>query len=382
MSSATSPTAAPSADPRPADELRSAVREFMDIASGSDTVRNLMDTDAGYDDAVWRRMATELGLHGIAVPEEFGGAGAGIAELAVVFEEMGAALLCAPFFSTVALAIPALLNSGDDEAIADLVPSLADGSMTATLILDPRVGAWDPEAITLTAVGDDGTGHVIYGEAPLVLDGHTADIVLLAARTEAGVSLFAVAADADGLARQPLAGLDRTRKFARLTFDGTPARLVGRAGSAEPGLTRTFDTALVLLAAEQVGGAARCLDTAVEYAKQRIQFGRPIGSFQAIKHRCADMLVQVEGARSAVVHAAQITDPDDLPIAAAVAKHTASETFMHVALDNMRVHGGLGFTWEHDAHLYVRRAKAAALMFGDADHHIMRLADLVTTSRR
>lgn len=380
MSSAISGTAATSADLGSSAELRSAVRDFMSLASASETVRTLMDTDAGYDGALWHRMARELGLHGIAVPEQFGGAGAGITELAVVFEEMGAALLCAPFFSTVALAIPALLNSGDDDAIAELVPPLADGTATATLILDGRIGAWDPTSITLTARGDAVGGHVIHGQAPMVLDGHTADIVLLAARAEAGVSLFAVSTDADGLTRRPLAGLDRTRKIAQLSFDGAPARLIGQAGSADTGLTRTSDTALVLLAAEQVGGASRCLDTAVGYAKERIQFGRAIGSFQAIKHRCADMLVLVEGARSAVVHAAQVTDPDDLAVAAAVAKHTASEAFLHVALDNMRIHGGLGFTWEHDAHLYVRRAKAASLMFGDTDHHIMRLADLVTTA--
>jgi alkylation response protein AidB-like acyl-CoA dehydrogenase len=352
----------------------------MGLAAGSETVRTLMDTDAGYDKGHWRRMATELGLHGIAVPEQFGGAGAGIAELAVVFEEMGAALLCAPFFSTVGLAIPALLNSGDDEVIGDLVPSLVDGTKTATLILDGRIGAWDPTSVTLAAQSDGHGGHVIHGEAPLVLDGHTADVVLLAARFDDCVSLFAVTADADGLTRRPLAGIDRTRKIARLSFDGTPARRVGGAGSAEPGLSLTSDIALVLLAAEQLGGAARCLDTSVGYAKDRIQFGRAIGSFQAVKHRCADMLVLVEGARSAVVHAAQVTDPDHLAIAAAVAKLAATEAFMHAALDNMRVHGGLGFTWEHDAHLYVRRAKAAAQMFGGADHHVMRLADLVVTS--
>lgn len=363
-----------------ADELRQAVREFLAVTSPSATVRQLMDTDSGFDEVGWRRMASELGLHGIAVPEQFGGAGAGTAELAVVFEEMGAALLCAPFFATVALAIPAILSSADDNAIAEFIPALAAGTTTATLVLNGQLGAWDAAAITLTAGRDDRSGYTIHGDAPMVLDGHTAGIVLVAARCDAGTSLFAVAGEATGLVRRPLAGLDRTRKIAHVGFDGTPARLIGHPGAAEPGLALTSDIATVLLAAEQVGGAARCLDAAVRYAKDRIQFGRPIGSFQAVKHRCADMLVLVEGARSAVAHAAAVTDRGELAVAASVAKLIASDAFTHVALDNMRVHGGLGFTWEHDSHLYVRRAKASSLMFGEPDHHASRLADLITTT--
>ncbi|WP_029111628.1 acyl-CoA dehydrogenase family protein [Mycobacterium sp. URHD0025] len=361
-----------------ADELRQAVREFLAATTPSEVVRRLMDTDVGYDETTLRRMASELGLHSIAVPEQFGGAGATTAELAVVFEEMGAALVCAPFFATVALAIPAILTSGDEQAAADLIPRLVDGTDTATLVLNSRLGPWDPTAVALTA-HDEGGAYTIRGSAPMVLDGHTAAIVLVAAHDSTGTSLFAVAGDAEGLTRTPLAGMDRTRKIAHLDFHGAPARLIGRPGAAEHGLALCSDIATVLLAAEQLGGAARCLDTAVGYAKDRIQFGRPIGSFQAVKHRCADMLVEVEGARSAVVHAAATTTPGELAIAASVAKLAASEAFMHVAFDNMRIHGGLGFTWEHDAHLYMRRAKASALMFGDADHHASRLADLVTS---
>ncbi|WP_046315560.1 acyl-CoA dehydrogenase family protein [Mycobacterium sp. UM_Kg1] len=362
------------------DELRQAVRGFLAATSDSAAVRRLMDSDAGYDATAWHRMASELGLHGIAVPERFGGAGAGNAELAVVFEEMGAALLCAPFFATVAMAIPAILGSADDDAVAEFVPSLADGSRTATLILNGRLGPWDESAVALTARGDDRVGYTVYGDAPMVLDGHSADIVLVAADCEAGTSLFAVDGRAEALLRRPLAGLDRTRRIAHLHFDGAPARPVGRPGAAGSGLAWAADVATMLLAAEQLGGAARCLDTAVGYAKDRIQFGRPIGSFQAVKHRCADMLVLVEGARSAVAHAAALTDPDELAVAASVAKLVASEAFTDVALDNMRVHGGLGFTWEHDAHLYVRRAKASSLMFGDPDHHALRLGELVATT--
>lgn len=360
-----------------ADDLREAVRDYLKASSPSHRVRELMATAKGYDEAVWRQMAEQLGLHGIAVPEHFGGAGAGIRELAVVFEEMGAALLCSPFFSTVAMAIPALITSGDERAMTDYLPSLADGTSTATLVLNGRLDAWDPAAVALTAQRD-GDGFRVSGDASLVVDGHTADLVLVAADSGSGISLLAIAADADGLTREPLATLDRTRKIARITFDNAAARLIGDAGAAAEGLARTSDLALVALAAEQVGAAQRCLDMAVDYAKERIQFGRAIGSFQAVKHRCADMLVLVEGARSAAVHAAEAADQGDLPTAASVAKMVCSEAFLHVALDNMRIHGGIGFTWEHDAHLYVRRAKATQLILGSPDFHAQRLADLVT----
>jgi alkylation response protein AidB-like acyl-CoA dehydrogenase len=362
------------------DDLRDAVREFLNVTSSSDAVRDLMATETGFDGVVWRQMAVELGLHGIAIPEEWGGAGAGMPELAVVFEEMGAALVCSPFFATVALAAQAILNSGDRAAMDVLIPGIVDGSSTATLVLNGRLDAWDPAAVTLTAE-PCADGYRVLGDAALVLDGHTADVILVAANTDDGVSLLAVRGGADGLVRERLATLDRTRKVARLEFDGVHARLIGAAGAAAPGLARTSDLAIVALAAEQVGATQRCLDTAVDYAKNRIQFGRSIGSFQAIKHRCADMLVLVEGARSAAVHAAQVSelaDTNELSVAASVAKLACSEAFLHVALDNMRIHGGIGFTWEHDAHLYVRRAKATQLIFGSPDHHTERLAQLVT----
>jgi alkylation response protein AidB-like acyl-CoA dehydrogenase len=336
-----------------------------------------MATEKGHDEVVWHQMAEQLGLHGIAVPEDYGGAGAGMRELAVVFEEMGAALLCSPFLSTVAMAIPAIITSGDQEAMTDYLPPLVEGTSTATLVLNGRLDAWDPAALTLTAQRD-GDRFRVSGEAALVLDGHTADLILVAAASGTGISLLAIAADAQGMTRQPLATLDRTRKLARISFDRVDARLIGDDGAAADGLARTYDLAVVALAAEQVGAAQRCLDMAVAYAKERIQFGRAIGSFQAVKHRCADMLVLVEGARSAATHAAQAVDGGDLPIAASVAKMACSEAFLQVALDSMRIHGGIGFTWEHDAHLYVRRAKATQLILGSADFHAERLANLVT----
>ncbi|WP_172831668.1 acyl-CoA dehydrogenase family protein [Mycobacterium asiaticum] len=361
------------------DDFRRVVRDYLTKSSPSGTVRALMATESGYDQDCWRQMAGELGLHGIAVPQRWGGAGAGIAELAVVFEEMGRALLCSPFFATVALATQAVLASGDDAAAQRFVPGFIDGSSIATLILNGRLGAWDPAAVTLRAdrFGTGGTGYRIYGDAPLVIDGHIADVVLAAANTDAGISLLAVRAGSEGVRRTLLAGLDRTRKIARVQFDGAPAEAIGADGAAANFLARTSDLAIVVLAAEQVGAAQRCLDMAVDNAKNRIQFGRPIGSFQAIKHRCADMLVQVEGARSAASHAADVAGTDGGPTAASVAKMVCSEAFLQVALDNMRIHGGIGFTWEHDAHLFVRRAKATQLIFGDPDYHAQRLAALV-----
>lgn len=362
-------------------DLRAAVRGFLQARSSSSAVRTVMNSDTGYDPQVWRQLAREMGLPAIAVPEEFGGAGAGMPELAIVLEEMGGALLCSPFFATAALAVPALLTSGDRAAMAELIPGFVDGSTTATLILNGSLGPWNPASVTLVARPTTAGFHV-SGEAPMVLDGHSADVLLLAARTDTGISLFAVRAPAPGLDRQLLAGLDRTRKTARLRFDNVPATLIGTDGAAAPALQRASDLALVALAAEQVGAAQRCLDMAVDYAKSRIQFGRAIGSFQAVKHRCAEMLVLVEGARSAALHAADIADgPDDaeLPTAASVAKMACSEAFLHAALDSMRIHGGIGFTWEHDAHLYVRRAKSSQLTFGSPALHAQRLADLVTS---
>lgn len=363
-------------------ELREAVRAFLDVHSSSAAVRAAMDSEIGYDPAVWKRMANELGLHGIGTREELGGSGGTIEDLAVVFEELGRALTCGPFFATVALAIPAVLASGDDGAIAELLPGLLDGTHIGTVILNDALGPWSVGAVTLSAIRTD-AGYEINGSATMVLAGDVADVLLVAVRTESGISLFSVDGSAHGLTRQRSAALDRTRSIASLEFDSVAATLVGQDGQADAGLARTFQLALVALAAEQVGGAQRCLDMAVDYATQRVQFGRPIGSFQAVKHRCADMLVAVESARSAAMHAAEVAASSApgsdyaLAIATSVAKAYCSKAFVDAALDMMRIHGGVGFTWEHDAHLYVRRAKSDALMFGSPAVHTERLADLV-----
>jgi alkylation response protein AidB-like acyl-CoA dehydrogenase len=360
------------------EELRSSVRRFLEDKSPSTEVRRLMDTESGFDRAVWDQMANQLGLQALAIPEEYGGAGFSYVELIVVFEETGAALLCAPLFSTVALAANALLSSADESAKQDLLPGIAAGETIATLALTEDTGRWDLDGITLQA-SRQGDAWKLDGHKMFVIDGHEADLVLVAARTPAGVSLFAVAGDAPGLTRTSLATMDQTRKQARLELSGVTARLVGEDGGAGPVLTRTLDLAAVALAAEQVGGAQRCLDMSVEYAKTRIQFGRPIGSFQAIKHKCADMLLEVESAKSAAYYAgwAAADDSEELPVVASLAKSYCSEAFFHAAAENIQIHGGIGFTWEHDAHLYFKRAKSSELLLGDPSYHRELLAERI-----
>src|SRR5580700_1874215 len=345
------------------EELRAAVRRFLAEKSPETEVRRLMDTTEGYDPAVWSQMADQLGLQSLTIPEEFGGSGFTYVELLVVLEEMGAALLCAPFFSSVALGANALLTSGDDEAKKSYLPGIASGETIATLAITEDNGKWDFGGIECAASkkGDD---WVLDGHKMFVIDGHVANLIIVAARTGKGVSLFAVQGDAPGLTRTPLATMDQTRKQAKLDFANTPARLVGTDGSGWATLSKTLDLAAVALAAEQVGGGQKVLEMSVEYAKVRVQFGRPIGSFQAIKHKCADMLLEVESAKSAAYYSAWAAaeDSDEVPVSACMAKSYCSEAYFHSAAENIQIHGGIGFTWEHPAHLYFKRAKSSELL--------------------
>jgi alkylation response protein AidB-like acyl-CoA dehydrogenase len=351
-------------------ELAATLRRFLQDKSGSSEVRRLMRTEAGYDPQTWSQLAGQLGLPGLVIPEKHGGSGAGPVELAIACEEMGRALLCAPFFATAVLAAAALLNSGDQAAQDEFLPGIADGSTIATLAVCEDDGAWNAEGVT-TRARRSGDGYLLDGRKSFVIDGHTAGLLLVVAQADGGPSLFAVRGDAGGLERRPLETLDLTRKQAALTLDAAPARLIGAEGSAAGVVAATLRLAAVALAAEQVGGAQRCLDMSVEYAKIRMQFGRPIGSFQAIKHMCADMLLEVESARSAAYYAAWAAQDgsDELRLAASLAKACCSEAYFRVAADNIQVHGGIGFTWEHDAHLYYRRAKSAELMLGTPAEH-------------
>ena len=356
-------------------QLRATARSFLSRTATESEARRLMATDAGYDAALWRRMATALGWQGLAIPERYGGAGYGCAEMSIVLEEMGRALLCAPFLSSVVLAATALTESADKDAQARYLPDIASGDLVATVAISGQDGA--PEGADLTATRG-GDGWMLRGDAAFVLDGHVAGLVLVPARADGAVSLFAVDTGANGVRRTPLESMDQTRKLASLSFEDTPACLVGTSGDGSRVLSRVLDRAAVALAAEQVGGASRCLDLAVEYAKTRVQFGRPIGSFQAVKHKCADMLVAVESARSALFRAIRhaMTDDAALPASASIAKTLCSEAYLHVATENIHVHGGIGFTWEHAAHLYFGRAKSGEMLLGTPTYHRRRFARL------
>ncbi|WP_406497162.1 acyl-CoA/acyl-ACP dehydrogenase [Streptomyces sp. NBC_01604] len=364
------------------EELRASLRRFLTDKSPSEAVRHWMESEEGHDPAVWRQMAEQLGLQGLALPEKYGGAGGGAVELGIVLEEMGRALLPSPFFATVALAGQALTVSDDDAAKARWLPGIADGSLTATVAVAEESGSWRLEdvatAATVTADGD----WTVLGTKMFVVDGHTADLLLVVARTDTGPGLFAVDATSPGVTRTRLDTLDPTRRLGRVDLDGAPAVRVGPddgPGAATAFLCTALDLAVVALAAEQVGGAQACLDAAVAYAKVRVQFGRPIGSFQAVKHKCADMLLAVEAARSATRHAASVAAEDraELSVAAALAGAYCSEAYTHAAKENIQIHGGIGYTWEHDAHLYLKRAKSSEQLFGAPEAHRARLADLV-----
>lgn len=359
-----------------AEQLRAVVREFLAKRSDETAVRAQMESEHGYDPMVWRQSAEELGLPGLVVPERFGGGGASAIELGVVFEEMGAALYCGPFLSTAGLVVTALVELGDEEAAAQYLPGIAAGDHVAAL-------AWSgssPGASAMTArrAGDSWT---VSGAADIVVDGCAADLLLVAARTPLGCSLFAVDGNAAGLARTPLVALDSTRRLASVIFDDCPASLLGTEGGAGYALRRTRDLAALYLAAEQLGGAARVLEMAVGYARTRYQFGRPIGSFGPIKHRCADMLVDVEAARSVVYHGlwTAVHDPDNLALSASLARAVCSDAYTRLSANNIQIHGGVGFTWEHPAHLYLKRAKSSALLLGSASVHRARLAEVVAT---
>ena len=352
------------------EELRKMVKRFLDDKSPETEVRRLMATTEGYDPAVWQQMADELALQGLGIPEEFGGQGYGPVEQYVVFEEMGANLLCSPYFATVALATNALLNCGDDAAKKTFLPGIAAGTTIATLAFTDDSGSWslDDTGVRATKSGDS---YSLSGVKNYVIDGNNASLILVTATTDDGLSLFSVDATANGLTRTSLPTMDQTRKQSRLEFANTPAALIGVSGGARAGLERTLQVAAAALAAEQVGGAQRVLNNAVEYAKNRVQFGRPIGSFQAIKHKCADMLLDVESAKSAAYYAAWAAqeDNEELPIAASLAKSFCSEAYFHCAAENIQIHGGIGFTWEHHAHLYFKRAKSSELLLGDPAYH-------------
>jgi alkylation response protein AidB-like acyl-CoA dehydrogenase len=356
------------------EELRRTIRRFLEEKSPSAEVRRLMDTPEGYDEAVWKQMAQELGLQGLAIGEEHGGQGFSFVELGIVLEEMGRALLCAPFFSTVCLAATAVQVAGSDEQKSAWLPGIASGQTIATLALAEPGGSWDVASVA-TAATPEADGFRLKGAKSFVVDGHLAQLIVVAARLGDEVSLFAVEGDADGLTRTAQKPMDMTRKLARLDFEDVRATRLGASGAAE--IAAILDRVAVCLSAEMTGGAGRCLEMAVDYAKNRYQFGRPIGAFQAIKHKCADMLLEIESGRTAAYYAmwTAAEGDEELKLAAPLAKAYCGDAYFHAASENIQVHGGIGFTWEHDAHLYFRRAKSSEIMFGDGNFHRDLLAD-------
>jgi alkylation response protein AidB-like acyl-CoA dehydrogenase len=363
-------------------EFRSVVRRFLEDKSPSSEVRRLMETDAGCDAEVWRHLSRNLGLTALHVPEVYGGQGFGISELAIAVEEMGRALLCAPYFASMVLATTVILKAGSDAQKRALLPDLAAGRTIAAFAFTEENGRWDTGGIATTATRM-GEKYQLNGVKSFVVDGHTANMIVVLARRPGsgeadGLSLFTVRGDAAGLQRRRLESMDQTRKLARLTFAAVEAELLGAEGAAGDPLQATLDIAAICLANEMVGGAERLRESAVEYAKLRVQFGRAIGSFQSVQHKAADMLLDVELAKSAAYYAAAAADEGDeeLPALASLAKAAASEAYMQTAVHTVQIHGGIGFTWDNDTHLWFKRAKSSEVFLGDPAYHRERLMRL------
>ncbi|PQD98406.1 acyl-CoA dehydrogenase [Mycobacterium sp. EPG1] len=354
-------------------QFRSALRSFLERHVSEEDVRRAMESPHGYDPAVWHAMADQLNLQGLAIPEEYGGEGLGLTELALVLEETGAALLPGPYFASAVLAARTLVESDDEQAKKRHLPGIAAGHTIATLALTERSGRWNVGDITTRAEPASG-GWILQGVKHFVPEGMSADLLLVVARTATDVGVFCV--EASSCTRRAQSTLDATRRQAVVEFRSTPA---ARLDISETRLECALSFAAAALAAEQVGGAQRCLEKAVGYVKVRHQFGKPIGSFQAIRHMCANLMLDIEGARGAAQYAAHAATafPAEFPAAAALAQAHCSEVYAKAAAANIQLHGGIGFTWEHPAHLYFKRAKSSAHLLGDADHHRRMLADRI-----
>jgi alkylation response protein AidB-like acyl-CoA dehydrogenase len=356
------------------EQFRDVVRRFLAQKSPTTEVRRLMASAEGFDPGTWRQLAEDLALTGVDIPERYGGAGFGPVELGIAMEEQGRALLCAPYFSSCVLAASAILAAGDETQKSDWLSEIASGRRRATLALAERSGRWDAASVECRATRR-GRRWTIEGSKWFVIDGCTADSIVVVARTGRGVSLLRVDAQAPGVTRTPLASMDATRKLARIDFARAAADLLGETGSGSTILPRVLDHAAIALANEMVGGAQALLDSAVAYAKLRVQFGRAIGSFQAIKHKCADMLLDVELAKSAAYCAAQAEAENDAetPVLASMAKAAAADAYMRAAANTIQIHGGIGFTWENDTHLWFKRAKSSEVLLGDPNWHRERM---------
>jgi alkylation response protein AidB-like acyl-CoA dehydrogenase len=351
--------------------LRKTVADLMAKRCAQPQVRELMATDAGNDPALWRELAG-MGLLGLLIPEEFGGAGAGQIEMGIVMEEMGRALMCSPYFATAVLATGLLVESGDTAEQQAVLPRVAAGELIVTLAHaeSGQGSARLPETLFASAIAD-GAGWRISGVKTYVLDAQSADLIYVLAQSDSGPGVFAVDCAAAGMSIATLTTVDQTRKQCRVEFVDTPARQVGTPGDGDEVFRGALDRAASALASGQAGGAMAAMEMAVDYAKARYQFGRAIGSFQAVKHMCADMSLEAESAVSAARHAAESFENRTPSCIAdlALAQAYCSEAFVFVAATNIQVHGGIGFTWEHPAHLYLRRARTDAQLLGSPAWH-------------
>jgi alkylation response protein AidB-like acyl-CoA dehydrogenase len=355
--------------------LRTSARDFLAKECGSKVVRQLMDSPDAYDPALWKKIAG-LGWTALGIPESYGGVGTFL-DLIVVLEETGRALLPGPFFATMGLAVPAIIEAGTEAQKKEALGAIAEGSARATLAFTEPSGRWDAGGVTLTA-RPAGSGWRLDGIKLFVPDAEHAGYIVVGARTrgegEDGISLFLVKGRPKGMTVTQLKTLDMTRRWNEVRFEGVEleaSAIMGTPHQAWPALKRALEWATAALCAEMMGGAQKVLETSTEYAKTRHQFGKPIGIYQAVSHKLADMLVLSESGRSATYYAAWTVDADapDRSLASSMAKAYVSDAYRKVAGDGIQVHGGIGFTWEHDMHLYFKRAKASEVTLGDATYH-------------
>ncbi|MBI2216702.1 MAG: acyl-CoA dehydrogenase family protein [Candidatus Rokubacteria bacterium] len=367
--------------------LRATARKFFENECPSTFVRARMEEPGGVTDEFWTKLA-EQGWLGLVYPEEVGGTGLGFVDLVVLMEEMGRASMPGPFFSTVLLGGLTILEAGSTAQRKEWLARIASGQAKVALALTEPSARWDAAGVTATA-REEGGGFVLSGTKLFVLDAHIAEAIVVAMRTresgrpEDGVSLFLVPRDARGLEARLLPTMDQTRKLCEVKLGDVRVgkdALVGTKDGAWPAIDRVIQRATVALCAEMCGGAQKVLDMTTDYAKIRIAFGRPIGAYQGVKHKAADMLVEVENAKSLTYYAAWAVDENspEAPLAVSMAKAYVSDAFRRAAGNGIQLHGGIGFTWEHDLHLYFKRAKGSEFTFGDATYHRERVAQLIS----
>ncbi|MBV1906351.1 MAG: acyl-CoA/acyl-ACP dehydrogenase [Pseudomonadales bacterium] len=356
-------------------QFRDFVRKFMETNSPATEVRRLMETEQGYDSEVWDKLAGSLGLQGLHIPEAYGGQGFSAIELCIALEEMGRALYCSPYFGSSVLATEAILQAGSEEDKLKLLPDLANGKKIAALALAEPEGKWDASGISMTAKEENGQTR-LNGSKSFVVDSHIADYLVVVARApgstgNTGIGFYIVENTAKGLDSRLLSTIDETRKLSLLQFSNVQATPLGSTGNAGEALERTLILAYVGLANEMIGCAQKLLESALDYVKLRVQFGRTIGSFQVTKHKCADLLLEIELAKSAAYYAAEAAAENtaDLSSVASLAKAYSSDTFMRTATETIQMHGGIGFTWENDTHLYFKRAKSSEVFLGGPELH-------------